>query len=105
VHPKVQIKSNETYGNTPNGIFHSQNRNTKDVSLQPTYIGVESTTLGKANETPCGWHWEYIGNKMSALPHAHLSVEEKNIQPHGQSRTFYSKLCGSHLFTSTNTAF
>jgi hypothetical protein len=32
-----KIKSNEIYDNTPNGIFHSQNRNTKDVSPQPTY--------------------------------------------------------------------
>jgi hypothetical protein len=58
---QIKIKSNETYDNTPNENFHSQNRNTKDVSLQPTYIGFESTTLGKAYETPWGWHWEHIG--------------------------------------------
>jgi len=54
-----QIKSNQMklMTHTPNGIFHSQNRKTKDVSLQPTYIGFESSTLGKAYETPCGWHW------------------------------------------------
>ncbi len=67
-----KIKSNETYDNTPNENFHSQNRNTKDVIPSAHLCRFWEYNFGQslwnsmwmALGTHWGTQWELDGNNL-----------------------------------------